>query len=52
MTDRAADLPAFKTIELAREGRLLRLTFNRPEAMNAVNAEILSCVAKAWGRAE
>lgn len=33
-------LPTFKTIELARESRLLRLTFNRPDAMNAVNLEL------------
>lgn len=34
------DLPQFKTILLTREGRLLRLTFNRPEAMNAVNLDL------------
>jgi enoyl-CoA hydratase len=31
------DLPAFETILLERRGRLLVLTLNRPEAMNAVN---------------
>ena len=31
------DLPAFSTIALERRGRLLTLTLNRPEAMNAVN---------------
>jgi enoyl-CoA hydratase len=36
----APALPTFRTIELAREGRLLRLTFNRPEAMNAVNLDL------------
>jgi len=30
-------LPEFSTIVLSREGRLLRVTLNRPEAMNAVN---------------
>ena len=34
------DLPAFNTIALTREGRLLRVTFNRPEALNAVNLEL------------
>ena len=37
MTVTAPALPTFKTIEFAREGRLLRLTLNRPDAMNAVN---------------
>lgn len=40
MTTPAPELPSFKTIELAREGRLLRLTFNRPDAMNAVNLDL------------
>jgi enoyl-CoA hydratase len=40
MAAAAPALPKFHTIELAREGRLLRLTFNRPEAMNAVNLEL------------
>ena len=31
------DLPSFETILMAREGRLLRITLNRPDAMNAVN---------------
>jgi enoyl-CoA hydratase len=30
-------VPIFTTLLLERQGRLLRLTFNRPEAMNAVN---------------
>ena len=30
-------LPQFKELLLEREGRLLRMTFNRPDAMNAVN---------------
>ncbi|HEY1076055.1 MAG TPA: enoyl-CoA hydratase-related protein [Fontimonas sp.] len=32
-----AALPAFETIALSRRGRLLTLTLNRPDAMNAVN---------------
>lgn len=40
MTSTEAALPTFKTIELSREGRLLRLTFNRPDAMNAVNLDL------------
>jgi enoyl-CoA hydratase len=30
-------LPEFETILLARDGRVLRMTLNRPDAMNAVN---------------
>jgi enoyl-CoA hydratase len=40
MTDNAPALPSLRTIEFAREGRLLRLTLNRPDAMNAVNLEL------------
>jgi enoyl-CoA hydratase len=40
MTTAIPALPSFKTIDLARNGRLLRLTFNRPDAMNAVNLEL------------
>jgi len=40
MTDTTPELPRFSTIELSREGRLLRLTLNRPDAMNAVNLEL------------
>lgn len=36
----APSLPVFKTIALARHGRQLTVTFNRPEAMNAVNLEM------------
>lgn len=32
-----ADLPHYETILIERRGRLLIITFNRPEAMNAVN---------------
>ncbi|HMO67572.1 MAG TPA: enoyl-CoA hydratase/isomerase family protein [Novosphingobium sp.] len=34
------DLPRFKAIDLAREGRLLRITLNRPDQMNAINLEL------------
>lgn len=34
------DLPSYKTIELSRQGRLLRITFNRPESLNAVNLDL------------
>src|ERR1700740_1629393 len=34
------DLPQFSTLLLERRGRLLVLTFNRPEALNAVNLEL------------
>lgn len=34
------DLPRFKAIELTREGRLLRITLNRPDQLNAVNLEL------------
>lgn len=40
MADSIPDLPKLNTIALAREGRLLRITLNRPEAMNAVNLEL------------
>jgi enoyl-CoA hydratase len=33
------DLPNFETILLQRDGRLLRMTFNRPDALNAFNLE-------------
>ena len=41
------DLPSFETILLEREGRLLRLTLNRPEAMNAVNLALHDELAEA-----
>jgi enoyl-CoA hydratase len=37
MNEAAPTLPEFETILLAREGRLLRMTLNRPDALNAVN---------------
>ena len=35
-----SDLPQFHTIALSRKGRLLRLTLNRPDAMNAINLDL------------
>ncbi|TXC70272.1 enoyl-CoA hydratase/isomerase family protein [Sphingomonas ginsenosidivorax] len=34
------DLPTYKTILLSRRGRLLVVTLNRPEALNAVNLDL------------
>jgi enoyl-CoA hydratase len=47
MTDTAPALPNLRTIAFAREGRLLRLTLNRPDAMNAVNLELHDDLADA-----
>lgn len=47
MTDTATDLPKLRTIELAREGRLLRITVNRPKSLNAVNLELYDDLAVA-----
>lgn len=46
------DLPSFSTIELTRRGRLLTLTMNRPEAMNAVNLELHDDLAAALAFAQ
>ena len=40
MTETAPALPQLGTIAMAREGRLLRITLNRPDALNAVNLEL------------
>jgi enoyl-CoA hydratase len=40
MTGNPPALPNFRTIEMARDGRLLRVTLNRPDALNAVNLEL------------
>lgn len=40
MTKSSTELPQFKTIALSRKGRLLTITFNRPDQLNAVNAEM------------
>ncbi|MCB2077942.1 MAG: enoyl-CoA hydratase/isomerase family protein [Novosphingobium sp.] len=40
MTTPAPELPTYKSILLTREGRLLTITLNRPESMNAVNLDL------------
>lgn len=40
MSSPDASLPVFRTIQLARRGRLLTITLNRPDALNAVNLEM------------
>ena len=40
MTTVPPPLPKLNSILMAREGRLLRITFNRPEQMNAVSLEL------------
>lgn len=47
MAETAPTLPQLRTIEFAREGRLLRLTLNRPDALNAVNLELHDDLADA-----
>lgn len=37
MTTASHPTPQFKTIELARKGRLLTITLNRPDSLNSVN---------------
>lgn len=34
------ELPRFKAIDMARQGRLLRIMLNRPESLNAVNLDL------------
>lgn len=41
------ELPTFETVLLEREGRLLRLTLNRPDALNAVNLRLHDELAEA-----
>lgn len=43
----AADLPSLGTIELTRKGRLLVVTLNRPDSLNAVNLELHDDLAAA-----
>jgi enoyl-CoA hydratase len=42
-------LPTLGTIELTRRGRLLVMTLNRPDALNAVNLELHDDLAAAMG---
>ena len=48
MSDTAPEPPKLGTIEISREGRLLRLTLNRPDAMNAINLELHDDLADAF----
>lgn len=47
MTENVPALPVLSTIAMAREGRLLRITLNRPEALNAVNLALHDDLAEA-----
>lgn len=47
MTQTVPALPALSTIEMAREGRLLRITLNRPDSLNAVNLALHDDLAEA-----
>lgn len=47
MTSTEIALPQLRTIELTREGRLLRITLNRPDALNAVNLQLHDDLAEA-----
>ena len=47
MTDTVPALPQLGAIAMAREGRLLRITLNRPDQMNAVNLELHDDLADA-----
>jgi enoyl-CoA hydratase len=40
MTQHETSLPSFETLVLARDGRLLTITLNRPETLNAVNEQM------------
>jgi len=40
MTENTPPLPDLSTVAMAREGRLLRVTLNRPDALNAVNLSL------------
>ena len=40
MTTSSSALPEFKTIQLSRKGRLLTIMLNRPDELNAVNADM------------
>ncbi len=40
MTDAGATVPSYDTLELTRRGRLLTITLNRPDQLNAVNLRL------------
>lgn len=48
MTETVPELPKLRTIELTREGRLLRITMNRPDALNAINLDLHDDLADAF----
>lgn len=41
-------LPAFQTVELARRGRLLTVTLNRPDVRNAINRQMHDDLVDVW----
>lgn len=43
-----ASLPSFRAIELSRRGRLLVITLNRPDQLNAVNLELHEDLAEVF----
>ena len=45
MSSADVSLPSYKTIALSRKGRLLTITLNRPDALNAVNLDMHSELA-------
>lgn len=47
MTSPLPPLPKLNTVLLAREGRMLRITLNRPDELNAVNLELHDELAEA-----
>ncbi len=47
MSTTSPPLPQFNELLLERQGRLLRLTFNRPDAMNAINLALHDELAEA-----
>jgi enoyl-CoA hydratase len=48
MTTPAPPLPKLGAIDMAREGRLLRITLNRPDSMNAVSLELHDDLVEAF----
>lgn len=52
MSTTDAPLPVFRAIELNRRGRLLVITLNRPDALNAVNLEMHEDLADVFSFAQ
>src|SRR5262249_14734404 len=48
-TNADAVLPEYKTILLSRKGRLLTITLNRPDSLNAVSREMHDELAEVFG---